>query len=102
MVSVFFLLSIRYYAAFIDIYHRARRDNYLNGNLAREYIWPTSFPHCTPALRMYPFKRMEKNPSYCYTNPSVEQFVNRWIEEALPRGKLAKCLILIGPTDTGK
>lgn len=32
----------------------------------------------------------------------IGRFVTRWIEEELPREMNTKCLILIGPTDTGR
>ena len=53
-VWIFLLFKpwFRFFAAFQDIHHRAQRDAYFNGELPREYYWPTSFPHCTPSLRM--------------------------------------------------
>ncbi|CAF1549059.1 unnamed protein product [Rotaria magnacalcarata] len=70
-----------YYTIFLDIHHQTQRDAYVSGQLRDEFTWPTSFPDCTPALR---------------------QFVDRWIQEELPRQSQAKCLILIGPASTGK
>ncbi|CAF1508106.1 unnamed protein product [Adineta steineri] len=47
----------------------------------KENLWPDSFPQCTPQLK---------------------EVVNRWIRHHFPRTTRAKCLILIGPTGTGK
>ncbi|CAF2260350.1 unnamed protein product [Rotaria magnacalcarata] len=69
-----------YYSIFLDIHHQTQRDAYVSGQLRDQFTWPTSFPDCTPALR---------------------QFVDRWIQEELPRQSQAKCLILIGPANTG-
>jgi len=60
-LSFFLTPWFRFFAAFRDINHRAQRDTYLNGEITSEYQWPTSFPHCTPALRMYFSERRENN-----------------------------------------
>ncbi|CAF4862134.1 unnamed protein product [Rotaria sp. Silwood1] len=61
----------------LEQYEKAK----IKQNLKIIYTWPESFPHCTPTLR---------------------EVVDRWIREEFHRTSRAKCLILIGPTGTGK
>ncbi|CAF1434531.1 unnamed protein product [Rotaria sordida] len=61
----------------LEQYEKAK----IKQNLKVIYKWPESFPHCTPTLR---------------------EVVNSWIRDELHRTSRAKCLILIGPTGTGK
>ncbi|CAF4992554.1 unnamed protein product, partial [Rotaria sp. Silwood1] len=72
-----------YETAFKYIHLRAQHEMDRTGINIRpkEYTWPDSFPDCTPGLRAV---------------------VNRWIRHHLKRKSRAKCLILIGPTGTGK
>ncbi|CAF1495196.1 unnamed protein product [Adineta steineri] len=70
-----------FFVAFNDINHRAERDAYQVGHIRPRYTWPISFPTCTSNLR---------------------QFVNQWIEKELSNKIATKCLILIGPANTGK
>ncbi|CAF1453571.1 unnamed protein product [Adineta steineri] len=71
----------QFFAAFTDINHRAERDAYQVGHIRPRYTWPISFPTCTSNLR---------------------QFVDQWIEKELSNKIATKCLILIGPANTGK
>ncbi|CAF4781223.1 unnamed protein product [Rotaria sp. Silwood1] len=61
----------------LELYEKAK----MKKNLKPIYAWPESFPDCTSELR---------------------EVVNRWIREELHHTSRAKCLILIGPTGTGK
>ena len=70
-----------YLTTFNYIHLRAQEDIDRNGQIEKEYVWPLSFPQCTDQLR---------------------QAMNRWIRHHFSRTKRAKCLILIGPSGTGK
>ena len=70
-----------YLTTFNYIHLRAQEDIDRNGQIEKEYVWPLSFPQCTDQLR---------------------QAINRWIRHHFSRTKRAKCLILIGPSGTGK
>jgi hypothetical protein len=81
MIEKFVEHSTWLLAAFNYVHLRAQRDADQRGDIDKDYIWPDSFPDCTPQLR---------------------DAVNRWIRHHFSRAKRAKCLILIGPTGTGK
>lgn len=70
-----------YLSTFNYVHLRAQDQATRTGQIDKEYVWPLSFPHCTDRLR---------------------QAMNRWIRHHFSRTKRAKCLILIGPTGTGK
>ncbi|CAF1539860.1 unnamed protein product, partial [Adineta steineri] len=70
-----------FFDAFKDINDRAERDAYEINQTRTRYTWPISFPNCTSNLR---------------------QFVNQWIEKEFSNKIKTKCLILIGPANTGK
>ncbi|CAF1320303.1 unnamed protein product [Adineta steineri] len=70
-----------YLSTFNYIHGRRQQHLHETGPIIKENIWPDSFPQCTPQLK---------------------EVVNRWIRHHFSRTKQAKCLILIGPTDTGK
>ncbi|CAF1515717.1 unnamed protein product [Rotaria magnacalcarata] len=81
MIDKFVEHSAWLLATFNYVHLRAQRDADRRGDIDKDYIWPDSFPDCTPQLR---------------------DAVNRWIRHHFSRAKRAKCLILIGPTGTGK
>ncbi|CAF1357023.1 unnamed protein product [Adineta steineri] len=64
-------------------YINGRKQQHLRetGEVDKDNIWPRSFQQCTAALK---------------------EVVNRWIRHHFSRTKRAKCLVLIGPTGTGK
>ncbi|CAF4384975.1 unnamed protein product, partial [Adineta steineri] len=70
-----------FFDAFKDINDRAERDAYEINQTRPRYTWPISFPNCTSNLR---------------------QFVDQWIEKEFSNKIKTKCLILIGPANTGK
>ena len=70
-----------YLSTFNYVHLRAQEQADRTGQIDKEYVWPLSFPDCTDRLR---------------------QAMNRWIRHHFCRTKRAKCLILIGPTGTGK
>ncbi|CAF3407378.1 unnamed protein product, partial [Rotaria sp. Silwood2] len=70
-----------YLATFKYVHLRAQHAADQRGEIDKDYIWPHSFPHCTPRLR---------------------EAMNLWLSEEFNRTSRAKCLIIIGPTSTGK
>ncbi|CAF1474535.1 unnamed protein product [Adineta steineri] len=106
--------------AFNDINHRAERDAYQAGDIRPNYTWPISFPSCTSNLRMYnrilnqilsrSIGTFEDKISFKFysfrllfrSRDILGEFVNQWIEKELSNKIAAKCLILIGPANTGK
>ncbi|CAF4792379.1 unnamed protein product, partial [Rotaria sp. Silwood2] len=74
---------INYLKELNHIFVRAQEDrmNRLEQLIFKTHDWPKSFPDCTPGLR---------------------RLVNRWVKNELRRTSGAKCLILIGPSGTGK
>lgn len=52
--------------------------------------------------RRYVNSHLDEQPNPNTHAIFVGQFVTRWIDEELPRSSNAKCLILIGPTNTGR
>ncbi|CAF4321158.1 unnamed protein product, partial [Adineta steineri] len=70
-----------YLSTFNYIHGRRQQHLHETGESNKENVWPDSFQQCTPALK---------------------EVVNRWIRHHFSRTKRAKCLILIGPTGTGK
>ncbi|CAF3542148.1 unnamed protein product, partial [Rotaria sp. Silwood2] len=81
MIDKFVERGSWYLAIFKYVHLRAQREAEQRGEIDKDYIWPHSFPHCTPKLR---------------------EAMNRWIKEEFNRPSRAKCLIIIGPTSTGK
>ncbi|CAF1491267.1 unnamed protein product [Rotaria sp. Silwood1] len=81
MIDKFVERGTWYLAIFNYVHLRAQREADQRGEIDKDYIWPDSFPHCTPQLR---------------------EAMNRWIKEEFNRPSRAKCLIIIGPTSTGK
>ncbi|CAF3254966.1 unnamed protein product [Rotaria socialis] len=77
----FFAHSSWYLSTFNYIHVRAQEHAERHGQIDKEYVWPLSFPNCTDRLR---------------------EAMDRWIRHHFSRTKRAKCLILIGPTGTGK
>ena len=74
--------STWYLSTFNYVHLRAQEQADRTGaQIDKEYVWPLSFPQCTDQLR---------------------QSMDRWIRHHFSRTKRAKCLILIGPTGTGK
>ena len=73
--------STWYLSTFNYVHLRSQAEADRNGQIEKEYVWPLSFPHCTEQLR---------------------QAMKRWIQHHFSRTKRAKCLIIIGPTGTGK
>ncbi|CAF1383390.1 unnamed protein product [Rotaria sordida] len=64
-------------------------------NHRKEYIWPSSFPDCTSALHVLFFL-------HTIYRKSKGDTVNKWLKYEFIRRKRARCLILIGPTGSGK
>ncbi|CAF1296120.1 unnamed protein product [Rotaria sordida] len=81
MIGKFVERGSWYLAIFNYVHLRAQREGDQRGEIDKDYIWPHSFPHCTPQLR---------------------EAMNCWIKEEFNRSSRAKCLIIIGPTSTGK
>ncbi|CAF1436330.1 unnamed protein product [Rotaria sordida] len=81
MIDKFVERGTWYLAIFNYVHLRAQREADQRGEIDKDYIWPHSFPDCTPQLR---------------------EAVNRWIKEEFNRSSRAKCLIIIGPSSTGK
>lgn len=73
--------STWYLSTFNYVHLRAQEEAERTGQIDKEYVWPLSFPQCTDQLR---------------------EAINRWIRHHFSRTRRAKCLILIGPTGTGK
>lgn len=74
--------STWYLSTFNYVHLRAQQQaDRMGRQVDKEYVWPLSFPHCTQQLA---------------------QAMHRWIQHHFSRTKRAKCLILIGPTGTGK
>ncbi|CAF1632146.1 unnamed protein product [Adineta ricciae] len=70
-----------YENTFKYVHLRAEEKADLAGAIDKEYVWPDSFPNCTPKLR---------------------DTIDRWIKHHFFRAKRAKCLVLVGPTGVGK
>lgn len=45
--------ATRYLSTFKYVRLRAEEEADLTGAIDKEYLWPGSFPECTPQLRMY-------------------------------------------------
>lgn len=73
--------STWYLSTFNYVHLRTQEKADRIGQIEKEYIWPLTFPKCTDRLR---------------------DAMNRWIRHHFSRTKRAKCLVLIGPTGTGK
>lgn len=73
--------STWYLSTFNYVRLRSQVEADRNGEIDKEYVWPLSFPHCTEQLH---------------------KAMNQWIQHNFSRTKRAKCLIIIGPTGTGK
>ncbi|CAF1511608.1 unnamed protein product [Adineta ricciae] len=81
MIDKFLERGTWYLSMFNYVYLREQREADRRNEIHKDYIWPHSFPDCTPGLY---------------------DAVNRWIREEFHRTSRAKCLILIGSTGTGK
>ncbi|CAF1311227.1 unnamed protein product [Rotaria sordida] len=77
-----FLTHSTWYLSSFNYIHLRQQQRYdQNDPNTKEYVWPHSFPDCTPALR---------------------DAMNYWLTNHFVRRNGAKCLILIGPTSVGK
>ena len=97
--------------AFNYVHKRAKQhENHIH---EKEFVWDLSFPQCTPQLRMY-FTLHNCNP-LTHTHISfvvtllcvcvclyIDAAVTEWIRDNFRNPYRPKCLILIGPTGTGK
>ena len=79
------------------------------GLVEKEHFWPQSFPDCTPALRKLTY-RFHVVPILFGTATNetllgvlnIGEAMNHWLNTEFVRSKRARCLVLIGPTGTGK
>ncbi|CAF1440965.1 unnamed protein product [Adineta steineri] len=87
----------QFFAAFTDINHRAERDAYQIGPTRPRYTWPISFP----TSKRIQFTLLSQ---FLFHSQDIilGQFINQWIEKELSNKLKTKCLILIGPANTGK
>ncbi|CAF1390193.1 unnamed protein product [Adineta steineri] len=81
MIEKFVERGSWYLTIFNYVHLRAQHEADRRGNIDKEYVWSKSFPNCTPKLR---------------------EAMDQWIQHHFFRAKRAKCLILIGPSGTGK
>ena len=95
-----FPFYFRYLSTFNFVYLRAQQEMDRLGGTEKEYVWAVSFPDCTPALRTF-YSRSAASP-FTSDTKYLGDFVNRWIRHHFCRNKRAKCLIVIGPSGTGK
>ena len=87
-----YLLTLKY------VHLQAQHQAALRGDAVdKEYAWPISFPDCTPRLRASFSGWIAHHIVAC-----LGEAMNRWIRYHFSRTKRAKCLVIIGPTGTGK
>jgi flagellar biosynthesis GTPase FlhF len=104
----FLLSSSRYLSTFNYIYLRAQHEAEKRGKnmIEKEYVWPLSFPDCTPKLRMYSNLKIYSHRllllTHTHAHNILGEAIAQWIRHHFSRSKRAKCLILIGSTGTGK
>ena len=92
----------RYLSTFNYVRLQAQRKNFENhATNSKKYRWPSSFPDCTSDLRQSSLIVVCASATAAIAS-HLGDAMNRWLRHHFSRKSRAKCLVLIGPTGTGK
>lgn len=97
-----FIIVFRYLTTFRYVHLRAQPNSDRTEIMKKKFLWPKSFPNCTPNLRTHKLF-LTYHDSYSYSRTFfLGKAIERWLAHHFPRKYRAKCFVLIGPTGTGK